>query len=242
MIRGKLAVALDHDPHFEWRGRDVTRIENLSDIVFALALGMLVSAASPPATFPELLDFLLGIVPVTAAFAMMLMIWNAHFVYFRRYGLSDGKIIFLNAALLLLVLFIAYPLRFIFDSLFYYILFAFGLSQKIIDMQVGFTRAAQIQAIFFAGYAAIFLLFSRMYAHALKNKALLGLSEREIHLTRLSLFSFYIQAGLVLLIIPIALLTPIGPFAPFLLFLNWPLNVLASKRLKTRDATEVAKE
>ena len=236
MLRENLSRTMDHDPDFEWRGQDVTRIENLSDIVFALALGMIVSASSPPATFDELVAFLPNIVPVTAAFAMLLMIWNFHFVYFRRYGLSDGKIIFLNALLLLLVMFIAYPLRFVFDSLFSYILAVAGYTDRIIAMQVDFTRAAQIEAVFIAGYALIFLLFSRMYAHALKHREMIGLSDREVLMTKMSLRSFYIQVGMALIILPLALFTPIGPFAPFLFFLNWPLNVIAFKILDGEQA------
>ena len=38
MIRGEIARHLDHDPHFQWRGESVTRIENLSDIVLILAV------------------------------------------------------------------------------------------------------------------------------------------------------------------------------------------------------------
>ena len=112
MLRETIAQRLDHDPLFKWRGDHVTRIENLSDIVFALALGMLVSATSPPTNFSELGAHLLNIIPVAAGFGLLLNLWNAHFVYFRRYGLADGQTIFLNACLLLVVLFLAYPLRF----------------------------------------------------------------------------------------------------------------------------------
>ena len=55
-MRTELAKHLDHDPHFEWRGQSVTRLENLSDIVFALALGMLLLTGAPPATFDELIE------------------------------------------------------------------------------------------------------------------------------------------------------------------------------------------
>lgn len=39
--------------HFQWRGRDVSRIENLSDIVFALVLA-LAATQSIPESFDEL--------------------------------------------------------------------------------------------------------------------------------------------------------------------------------------------
>jgi hypothetical protein len=58
-----------------------------------------------------------SIIPIAAGFAMLVSIWNDHFLFFRRYALADGVIITLNTALLLLILYIAYPLRFVFDSL-----------------------------------------------------------------------------------------------------------------------------
>ena len=106
-MRTEIAKHLDHDPNFEWRGQTVTRIENLSDIVFALALGMLLLTGTPPQTFSELITFLINIVPVAAGFLILFMIWNAHFVFFRRYGIADNTVVLLNALLLLMVLFFA---------------------------------------------------------------------------------------------------------------------------------------
>ncbi|MEO0674553.1 MAG: hypothetical protein AAFY32_06055, partial [Pseudomonadota bacterium] len=62
-MRQAIVDGIDHDPDFEWRGRRVTRIENLSDIIFALALGMLVSSSQPPTTFGDLFDFVLNVIP-----------------------------------------------------------------------------------------------------------------------------------------------------------------------------------
>lgn len=231
MLRNKIKKNVDHDPNFDWRGRDVTRIENLSDIVFALALGMLVSSSTPPQTFSDLTGFLWNIIPVSAAFAMMLLIWNAHFVYFRRYGLSDGRIIFLNACLLLLVLFIAYPLRFVFDSLFAFVLLTLGMPERILAMEVDFTQSSKIVGIFAAGYAAIFLVFSQMYAHALKNQHLLGLSDTETQLTRLSVAKFYVQIAISFLVLGSALFSPLGAFSGFFYSLNWLGAILLGRWL-----------
>ena len=92
-MRDTVAKHLDHDPDFEWRGQTVTRIENLSDIVFALALGMLLLTGTPPQTFAQLIQFLISIIPVAAGFFILFTIWNAHFVFFRRYGLADNQIV-----------------------------------------------------------------------------------------------------------------------------------------------------
>ncbi|GGD18998.1 hypothetical protein GCM10011342_29630 [Aquisalinus flavus] len=230
MIRQAVADGLEareinHDPQFQWRGRNVTRIENLSDIVFALALGMLVSASIPPVSYGDLKDHMLNIVPVTAGFVILLMVWNMHFVFFRRYALGDNATIFLNAALLLLILFIAYPLRFIFDSLFSYILLLFGHPERIAAMDVtSFAVAGELMSIYALGNALIYMLFAVMYRHALKKADLIGLSETEVIYTRLSIAVFIMQVVISLGVALLALTPPVTVFASFLFFLNWPVG------------------
>lgn len=47
------ASKLHGEANFEWRGADVSRLENLSDIVFALVI-TLAAAQSVPMSFSEL--------------------------------------------------------------------------------------------------------------------------------------------------------------------------------------------
>jgi len=223
---------LDHDPHFSWRGQSVTRIENLSDVVFALALGMLVSARSAMLTFSDLTSHLLNIIPVAAGFAMLLLIWNTHFVFFRRYGLADGVIVFFNACLLLVVLFLAYPLRFIFDSLFAYIFFLFGDESRMGLMRIGFRESGIIMAYFAAGYAVVFLIFSQMYRHALKKAESLQLNPIEIVMTRRSIWDFRAQVVCAALVFIGALFTPINAFSAFAFWLLWPVDFVINRRFK----------
>ena len=222
-MRTELAKHLDHDPHFEWRGRNVTRLENLSDIVFALALGMLLLTSAPPATYGELIEFLINIVPVSAAFAILFLMWNAHFTFFRRYGLADAKIVFLNSILLLLVLFVAYPLRFIFDSLFGYVIYQFTAdATRLMEADMDITNSARGVAIFNAGYAMIIFLTSLMYQHASSKADMLGLSENERQLTKRTMWMYRGEMLVAAMTALLALTTPLGPFAGGLLILNWP--------------------
>lgn len=233
---------IDHDPDFTWRGNDVTRIENLSDIVFALALGMLVSSSSPPLTVSELNGFLLSIVPVSAAFAILLLIWHGHYTYFRRYGLADGKAIFLNAILIFLVLFLAYPLRFIFDALFAYILSLFGNLERARALELSGGDTARMMAIYAAGYGLIFLVLHRMYAHALRSAETLALSAREIILTKITLWTFAGQIILSAFVAVGAFVTPFGAMSGFLWCLNWPAAWLIGGVYKPRLAALAAKK
>ena len=227
MMRSEIARHLDHDPDFEWRGQNVTRIENLSDIVFALALGMLLLTGAPPQTYSELVHFLISIIPVTAGFAILVLIWNAHFVFFRRYGLADNTIVLINSVLLLMVLFTAYPLRFIFDGLFWYIYgAASGDYTLLLGKELDFVNSARSMAFFGAGYAVIYALMSLMYAHAVRKAATIGLSAKEVVLTRRSVWRFRGEVVIGLMVALSAWLSPIGPFAGFLMILNWPLAYL----------------
>jgi len=101
------------EKYFRWRGKDVSRTENLSDIVFAMALALIV-ASSVPTSFTELTDLWREAIAIAICFALLLMIWHIHFVFFRRYDLEDNLTIFLNSVLMFLVMAFVYPLKFLF--------------------------------------------------------------------------------------------------------------------------------
>ena len=229
MLRETVSRELDHDQRFNWRGGSVTRIENLSDIVFALALGMIVSSASRPETFGQLTSHLLTIIPVAAAFAILFMIWNAHYVFFRRYGVADGRIILLNCILLLLVLFTAYPLRFIFDSLYGYIEGISGDWSRLEEAGISYREAGIIMGYFALGYGLIYAVISQMYVHALSKAALLDLSASEIAMTRQSIWIFRVQILVVSLTGICAVWTPMYAFAGWIMSLIWPAALLVHK-------------
>ncbi len=230
MVRSAIRQAVDQDPVFTWRGRDVTRIENLSDIVFAIALGMLVSASAPPADFEGLNAHLASVVPITAGFLVMLSIWNRHFIFFRRYGLADQTIVFWNAILLLVVLFIAYPVRFCFDTLFAFLV---GLAtddwSRMAAMDFTFERAGTIMVYFLLGFAGLGGIFAAMYRHALNRADLLDLSPAERALTRQT---FWVEIAVIVIAVGAAgaaAFSPAGPFAGASLFLIWPASFLVER-------------
>jgi len=240
MIREQISKGLDHDPNFRWRGEAVTRIENLSDIIFALTLSLFVASASPPGVFSDLWPHLLTIFPVAAGFAMLLTIWNDHFTFFRRYGVADAKIIFINAVLLLVILFFAYPLRFSFDSLFAFIL---GSIQGDWSMMEGlgiqtYRQAGEIIAIVSILLVIIYFLYHWMYMHVLQKADLLDLSASEIAITRRSIWMHRFQIAINAIVTFLSIFTIAGPFAAFLGILNWPAAVIITNRITLPDDKE----
>lgn len=239
MIRGRVAQTRGHDPDFTWRTMDVLRIENLSDIVFALALGILVSSSSAILTFADLKAYLLSIVPIAAGFALLVAIWNDHFLFFRRFALADGVIIVLNTLLLLVILYIAYPLRFAFDSLFGFFMLLSGQVDRTASSLASFQQAGQILGFFSIGYGAVYLIIAGMYGRVLKRAADLQLTARETALTRRARNTYLVMIAISAVVFVCGVFTPIHGFAGFLFFLIGPGIWLVESRT-TIPAEEAA--
>src|SRR3954447_3438580 len=111
------AHLLPPEPHFRWRGGEITRLEAFSDAVFAFAVTLLVVSLEVPHTFEELLDAMRGFAAFALCFGMLSQVWFHHYRYFRRYGLQDTVTVVLNGVLLFVVLFYVYPLKFLFTML-----------------------------------------------------------------------------------------------------------------------------
>src|SRR2546423_3965653 len=111
----------DHFPienGFRMRGAAMSRIDAFSDVVFGFALTLLVVSLEVPKDFSGLHEVVRGFVPFAICFVTLLTLWHSHYVFFRRYGLHDQFTILLNSALLFVVLFYVYPLKFLFTTLF----------------------------------------------------------------------------------------------------------------------------
>lgn len=215
MIRETVGKQLDHDPAFRWRGEAVTRIENLSDIAFALALGMLISGVDAPTDYLGLKKFLWSIIPAALGFSVLLGLWQSHYTFFRRYGVADKTIIWLNAVLIFVVLFMAYPLRFAFDSLFAF-LTTLVTGDFTRSQELGVTSmavAGEFVAYFSLGYAVAFGLFALMYRHVIKRADLLDLNLYERAMTQRVHFSQLGKAVMSLIAAGLAWFTPLGPIA-----------------------------
>ncbi|MEO0884212.1 MAG: TMEM175 family protein [Pseudomonadota bacterium] len=232
MIRQSFTEQLDHDPDFEWRGHQVTRIENLSDIVFALAFSMMVTASDIPFTFQGIKTYLVSLVPISIAFAFMLSMWNRHFLFFRRYGLADNRIVWLNALLLLTILSIAYPMRFIFESLFAWILSLFGNSSVMQQIEVDtYRQAGEIIAYFGLIFAVLNTIQAQMYMHALTKSELLNLNALERAHTSSAIWAARIDVLVGLVCAGLAYFTILGPFAGFIINLAFPANWLIKRTI-----------
>jgi hypothetical protein len=173
------------------RRDEPTRIEGFSDAVFGFSLTLLAFSLEVPRSVEELkLLAVAQLVPTLAAFALMCWIWAEHNAFFRQFGLQDGTTIVLNCALLFLVVFYTYPLKFM--AVFLWVLIADmfgwdGIVAAIADsgsMRFG-GRAERIDAtplmlIYNMGFITLFAIFALLYRHALRQREVLALNALEL--------------------------------------------------------------
>lgn len=175
------------DPMFRWRGGEVSRLEGLSDAVFAFALTLLVVSLEVPRTFDDLMNTIRNFPAFAVCFALLINVWYYHYKFFRRYGLEDFLTIVLNAVLLFIVLFYVYPLKFVFSNL---IDPLFGLDHAVIAADgtrqpaIGSGQFRPLMLFYSSGVAMICSLLIVMHLHAYRRRADLELDSLECYLTR----------------------------------------------------------
>jgi uncharacterized membrane protein len=208
---------------FRLRGRQMSRIGAFSDVVFGFALTLLVVSLEVPKNFAELHETLRGFVPFAICFAMLLTLWYAHYVFFRRYGLDDRATVLLNSLLLFVVLFYVYPLKFLFSTLF---------NQAGRREEPGvFATASQVtelMVLYAVGFAAVYFLLAALYANAWRQREALALDGLERLLTISSIVDALGLAAIGLLACFASLLLPAGwsGFSGYLYFLIAPWKTL----------------
>jgi uncharacterized membrane protein len=170
---------------FRLRGLgEVSRVEALSDGVFAFAITLLVVSLEVPRTFDDLLVTMRGFLAFAITFAMLFHVWHTQYRFFRRYGLNDNSTVWLTALLLFVVLFYVYPLKFVWTFVVNALL---GLGTKVETSAGSFepmVRGEQVPSMFVVygvGFAAVFVIFALLYLHAYRRRAALELSELESH-------------------------------------------------------------
>jgi uncharacterized membrane protein len=218
------------DHGFRWRGGEASRLEGLSDAVFAFAVTLLVVSLEVPDTFDELLKVLRGFFAFAVCFAILFWVWYEHYRFFRRYGLADGLTTALTGFLLFIVLFYVYPMKFLFTMLF---------DQLLADTPADVIRPDQgpeLMLIYGAGFIAVQVVFVLLYLRANRLADVLELDAYERLATRAELqgFALNVLVGLASIIIVVIG----GPDAVFWsgisYMLIWPLQLLNGRLMGAR--------
>ncbi len=154
-----------------------------------------------------------------------------HFFFFRRYGLTDIGTIVINSALLLVVLFFVYPLKFLFAA---------------VGTDLTFEQARTLFRLYGAGFVAIYALFALLYVNALRQRAALDLNRVELFDTKNAIWANLgvaaVGIGSILLAQFPQTINAAGYFYFALVFTRWGQGALTGRRRRALVAAEQKRE
>ena len=184
---------------FRNRSNEISRIEGFSDAVLAFAVTLLVISLEVPTTFNELLEKMHGFIAFAISFAMLFWVWYNHYTFCRRYGLEDATTAWLTAALLFVVLFYVYPLKFLFT----WLVIAYSGNNPVSHLKDGRVvpmveagQSATLMIVYSIGFIAVFLVFYFLYRHAYSKRDELELNEGETFETKTDMQQFLVLVGI----------------------------------------------
>jgi hypothetical protein len=130
------------------------------------------------------------------SFALLFVAWRYHYRFFRRYGLEDAVTIALNGVFLFLVLFFAFPLKFLASFLWSLTLGESTAPMFVLPENVTSSRPwianelgqrTGMMYFYGLGLIGVFGVLALMGAHAYRLRERLELDDLERHLTRVSI-------------------------------------------------------
>ncbi|MDQ6768543.1 MAG: TMEM175 family protein [Gemmatimonadota bacterium] len=173
---------------FRLRGKEISRIEGLSDAVFGFSITLLVVSLEVPHTAAEVLHAMRGFLAFAITFSALFGVWRMQFGFFRRYGLEDNTTVTLSGVLLFVILFFIYPLKFIVGTVVERLMMHVGLVQSAEPISGPGFRLMYVA--FALGWTAVMGVFLLLHRHAYRMREHLQLTPIEIFDTRGRIWRF----------------------------------------------------
>jgi uncharacterized membrane protein len=133
-----------------------SRLEALSDGVFAFAATLMVVDIGASSEFISFKKELPNFISFAASFFIMMALWKLHYNFFRRTNHIDNWVITFNMILLFTILFYIFPVKSLLDS-------AMGKARMSLE---NFSQLFQLYSI---GFSLLFGSFSLLYYRAYKK-------------------------------------------------------------------------
>ena len=164
---------------FNYRGESPSRIDNLTDAVFGIAITLLLFNMTNPNSFNDLISFTKTFPAFLISIGYLMLIWIEHSNFSLRFSLNDPWLKLINTIFIGFVIFYVYPLRFLsllLTRLFY--------ANSGIHIEISSEDIPDLM-IYYGGvvFALYFTLFF-FYLRALKIRAKLNLNDYEAFFTK----------------------------------------------------------
>jgi len=175
------------------RGENMTRIETFVDAAFAFAFTMLViSIDEIPETVPELLNLSQDIPAFLISATIIGLIWVAHTLWSRTFGLQDRITLYLSLGLVMLVLTFVYPIK-LMVQLSISFLSGGALQQNLLIMDV--LDVVNLMIYFGLGLMALSLIIIALYQNSLRQREQLVLTDYEVVFCKLACLTWAVVAS-----------------------------------------------
>lgn len=159
---------------------DTARIEGFSDAVFGFAVTLLVVSLEVPRSYDDMRAAMRMLPAFAASFALLLLVWQEHRTFFKRFGIDDGLLLWLNGALLFTVLAYVYPLKFLMNLL----LGPDGFMSGRVPQGVRDQDVPQLMVMYGMGFVTLFAVLACMHARALVVHRRQGADRQVLHAIR----------------------------------------------------------
>lgn len=161
-MRQEIFKNRQHDPRINYRGGSASRMDNLTDAVFGIAITLLIFNLSNPNSFSDLLTFTKTLPAFLISISFLVLIWKEHLEFSEVYTLNDTRLTILNTVFIALVIFYVYPLRFL-------TLFLTNLVfHTDIQVSIGGDQVPYLMVYYgfvaFALYLVLYLFYRRAYS------------------------------------------------------------------------------
>lgn len=103
----------NRDRRIHYRGEQASRMDNVTDAVFGIAITLLIFNLVNPNSFADLLVFTKTLPAFLISISFIFLFWSEHVRFSEIYTLHDTLLTMLNIGFIALVIFYVYPLRFL---------------------------------------------------------------------------------------------------------------------------------
>lgn len=166
-----------HDPRINYRGTNASRLDNLTDAVFGIAITLLIFNLSNPNSFGDLLTFTKTLPAFLISISFLVLIWTEHLEFSEIYTLNDTRIYVLNTLFIALVIFYVYPLRFL------TIFLTNAFFRTDIELKIQGDQVPYLMVYYGAVAFALYFILYLFYHRAEKIKTALNLNDYETFYT-----------------------------------------------------------
>lgn len=140
------------------------RLDQFVDAAFAFAVTLLlITGSESPRSLADLRAALLYLPSSLAAFVLIVLFWNSHRTFSRVTPVRDGSTALLSLAVVFTVLVYVYPLRFLMQTMFYWMSQGRLPGEELIH---GYGDLAVLYQIYGVGFAVLSGLVAALFARS----------------------------------------------------------------------------